>query len=122
MTNPGGGLVIVPPGAGERVGNVEFLARSADTPRFNVGIITMQPHRDGPELHVHDAEDDAFLVLEGELTVHAGERDRIAAPAGTFVLAPPGVPHTFSNDTGEIVRILNVHAPAGFDLRIRGQT
>jgi len=39
---------------------VEFLARSRDTPRFNLAIITIQPHRDGPEAHVHASEDDAF--------------------------------------------------------------
>jgi hypothetical protein len=35
--------IVVPPGAGHRVGNVEFLARTADTPRFNFGIIEIQP-------------------------------------------------------------------------------
>jgi hypothetical protein len=29
--------IVVPPGEGARVGNVEFLARSADTPRFTFG-------------------------------------------------------------------------------------
>ena len=52
--------VVVRPGEGHRVGNVEFLARSRDTPRFNLAIITIQPHRDGPEAHVHASEDDAF--------------------------------------------------------------
>jgi len=46
-------VVVVRPGEGHRVGNVEFLARSADTPRFNLAIITIQPHRHGPPAHVH---------------------------------------------------------------------
>ena len=37
----GDGPVIVWPGEGHRVGNVEFLARTRDTPRFNFGIIEM---------------------------------------------------------------------------------
>lgn len=42
----------------------------------------------------------------------------VSAPPGTFVLVPPGVEHAFRND-GEIpVRMLNIHAPAGFDRRI----
>lgn len=110
-------IVLVPPGGGDMLGNVEFLARSADTPRFNVSIITVAPHRHGPELHSHDAEDDAFYILDGELTMHT-EHGEFAAPAGTFVLVPPEVQHTFSNRTAEQVRVLNVHAPAGFDLRI----
>ena len=37
--------VVVPPGQGHRVGNVEFLARTADTPRFTFGIIEIAPGR-----------------------------------------------------------------------------
>lgn len=110
---------IVRPGEGDLFGNVEFLARSEDTPRFNLSIVTVQPHRDGPEIHVHDAEDDSFYVLEGELTMQTDEGE-FPAPPGTFVLIPPGVPHTFSNRGDEPVRVLNVHAPAGFDRRLRG--
>ena len=109
--------VIVRPGDGRRTGNVEFLALSEHSSRFNLSIITMAPGRDGPEAHVHDDEDDAFYVLDGEITFILGE-DEVAAPAGTFVLVPPGVEHTFANRTAEPVRILNVHAPAGFDRRL----
>jgi mannose-6-phosphate isomerase-like protein (cupin superfamily) len=108
--------IVVRPGEGARVGNVEFLARTTDTPRFNCGIIHFAAGRE-LEAHVHSDEDDAFYILEGELTfVVAGED--VVAPAGTFVLVPPGVEHGFRNDTGQPVRILNVHAPAGFDRRI----
>jgi mannose-6-phosphate isomerase-like protein (cupin superfamily) len=112
-------IVIVRPGEGKHVGNVEFFALSEHTPRFNLGVITMQPNRDGPEIHSHADEDDSFYVLEGELTIITGEGEEISAREGTFVLAPPGVPHTFANRTGGRVRILNVHAPAGFDIRLR---
>jgi mannose-6-phosphate isomerase-like protein (cupin superfamily) len=110
-------VVVVRPGEGTRVGNVEFLARSADTPRFNLALITIGPQRDGPELHAHEAEDDSFYVLEGELTILTGDSELVAGP-GTFVLVQPGAQHTFAN-RGEVpVRMLNVHAPAGFDLRL----
>jgi mannose-6-phosphate isomerase-like protein (cupin superfamily) len=111
--------IVVPAGEGQRVGNVEFLARTSDTPRFNLAVITIQPHREGPELHAHEAEDDAFYVLEGELTFIADD-DEVAAGPGTFVLVPPGVPHTFANRGDAVVRMVNVHAPAGFDLRLEG--
>jgi mannose-6-phosphate isomerase-like protein (cupin superfamily) len=109
--------VVVPPGEGKRVYNVEFLATSEDTPRFNLGIITLQPHRDGPDLHVHAHEDDSFYILEGELTFIV-EDDEVVAGPGTFVLVPPGVRHTFENRSDAVVRMVNVHAPAGFDLRL----
>jgi quercetin dioxygenase-like cupin family protein len=108
--------IVVPPGAGHRVGNVEFLARSADTPRFTFGIIDFAAGRE-LESHVHDGEDDAFYILEGELTFVLGGAE-VTAPPGTFVLVPPGVEHGFRNDTEQPVRILNIHAPAGFDRRI----
>jgi mannose-6-phosphate isomerase-like protein (cupin superfamily) len=111
------GAVVVRPGEGKRVYNVEFLATSDDTPRFNLGIITLQPHRDGPELHVHDGEDDSFYILEGELTFVVEEHEVVAGP-GTFVLVPPGVRHTFANRGDAVVRMVNVHAPAGFDRRL----
>ncbi len=108
--------IVVPPGQGRRVGNVEFLARSADTPRFNLALITLQPRREGPELHTHADEDDSFYVLEGELTFIAD--DEVVAGPGTFVLVPPGIPHTFANRGDAVLRMLNIHAPAGFDLRL----
>ena len=111
-------VVVVPPGAGLRVGNVEFLALSEHTPRFNLSIITMAPGREGPPAHHHVDEDDSFLVLDDEM-IFTVEGEEVVAKAGTFVLVPPGAEHTFRNDTDHPVRILNVHAPAGFDLRIR---
>jgi mannose-6-phosphate isomerase-like protein (cupin superfamily) len=111
--------VVVPPGQGHRVGNVEFLARTADTPRFNFGIIEIAPGR-VLEAHVHDEEDDAFFIIEGEMTFFFGEDDaeEVAAPPGTFVLVPPGVEHGFRNDQDVPVKMFNIHAPAGFDRRI----
>ncbi len=108
--------VVVPPGEGHRVGNVEFLARTVDTPRFTFGIIEIAAGRE-LEAHVHEDEDDAFYILEGEMTFIFGADEVTAAP-GTFVLAPSGVEHGFRNDGDSPVRMLNIHAPAGFDRRI----
>ena len=108
--------IVVRPGEGHRVGNVEFLARTADTPRFTFAIIEIVAGRE-LEAHVHAGEDDAFYILEGELTFAFGGEEAAAGP-GTFVLVPPGVPHGFRNAGTVPVRMLNLHAPAGFDRRI----
>ena len=108
--------VVVPPGEGHRLGNVEFLARTADTPRFTFAIIEIAPGRVLEE-HVHDGEDDAFYIVEGEMTFTLGDEE-VAAPPGRFVLVPPDVSHGFRNDGDVPVRMLNIHAPAGFDRRI----
>ena len=68
---------------------------------------------------VHADEDDAFYILEGELTFVVGDdEEEVVAGPGTFVLVPPGVPHGFTNHGSVPVRMFNIHAPAGFDLRI----
>jgi mannose-6-phosphate isomerase-like protein (cupin superfamily) len=108
--------VVVAPGHGRRHGNVEFLALSADTPRFNVGIVTIAPGRQ-LEQHVHADEDDSFYILSGALTFEFGD-ERVVAQPGTFVLVPPGVAHGFANAGDGEVRMLNIHAPAGFDERV----
>ena len=56
-------------------------------------------------------------MLEGELVFGVGDDEAVAGP-GTFVLVPPGVWHTFANRTDAVARFVNVHAPAGFDLRL----
>ena len=108
--------IVVAAGAGHRVGNVEFLARTVDSPRFTLGIIEFAAGRT-IEPHVHADEDDAFYILEGELVFGFGDEELRATP-GTFVLVPPGVEHGFSNRGERPVRMLNIHAPAGFDRRI----
>jgi mannose-6-phosphate isomerase-like protein (cupin superfamily) len=108
--------IVVPPGEGHRVGNVEFLARTTDTPRFTFGIVEIAPGRE-IEQHAHDGEDDSFYILEGEMTFLFGDESVKAGP-GTFVLAPPEVMHGFRNEGDAPVRMINVHAPAGFDRRI----
>ena len=100
-------------------GNVEFLGLREHSARLNVSVITMAPGRTGPAPHVHEEEDDAFYVLEGELTFLLADGD-VPAPAGTFVLVPPGAQHTFANRGDVPARVLNVHAPAGFDRRLMG--
>ena len=111
--------VVVLPGSGRRTGNVEFLALSDHTPRFNASVITMAPGKHGPPSHTHDEEDDAFYILDGELVFLLDEGE-VAAPEGTFVLVPPGVEHTFLNSLDRPTRVLNIHAPAGFDKRLLG--
>ena len=108
--------IVVRPGQGHVVGNVEFLARTVDTPRFNLSIIEIIAGRE-LEGHTHEAEDDAFYILDGELIFVFGGREETAGPF-TFVLVTQGVEHCFRNPGDQPVRMLNIHAPAGFDQRI----
>lgn len=66
-----------------------------------------------PPLHVHQHEDETFLVLEGELKLIAGGEERILRP-GESLFAPRRIPHTFQVLTPE-VHMIGVITPAGFE-------
>lgn len=63
--------------------------------------------------HVHDAEEEAFFVLEGDL-VFLLDDEEIEAPPGTYVYIAPGTRHGFRCDS-EVGRVLNTLVPGGFD-------
>jgi hypothetical protein len=65
-------------------------------------------------LHVHHREDEAFWLLEGELTVRCGARTFTAEP-GSFTFLPRGVPHSFVVEGDRPARLLSICAPGGFE-------
>jgi quercetin dioxygenase-like cupin family protein len=75
-------------------------------------VEVLEPEGEAP-LHVHHREDEAFWVLEGEVTFEVGE-EKIKASAGSFVFGPKDVPHTYTVDSGP-ARILFLLSPAGFE-------
>jgi quercetin dioxygenase-like cupin family protein len=75
----------------------------------------------GANRHVHHHHADAFLVLEGELTLAVGSGS-LRAPAGTLAVFPPNVVHGFDNDGAESALFYNLHMPAsGFGDYMRGR-
>jgi quercetin dioxygenase-like cupin family protein len=92
---------------GERTGGSFYLAESTIAPGFA-----------GPPPHRHQTLHDMFYVLEGTLTLQLGDRTIEAGP-GTFACAPPGVVHTFRNDSDRPVRLLNFNTPAGWEHYMR---
>jgi quercetin dioxygenase-like cupin family protein len=69
--------------------------------------------RKGPPLHHHDF-DEAFYMLEGELTFQLHD-ERFTRGPGELAFAPRGVPHTYANLSGASARALLVCTPAGFE-------
>jgi quercetin dioxygenase-like cupin family protein len=74
-------------------GNEPCLARTGAPFDFIIGNV---PYLSGPPLHIHSAQHDTFVVLEGILTVQIGE-DVLDLMPGDFASIPPGVAHTFDN-------------------------
>ena len=77
--------------------------------RLGVGEITLAPH-DGPPQHRHARHDEGFYVVCGMARFTVGETGYDAA-AGTLVMVPPGVPHTFANPTDTTTILLNTFTP-----------
>ena len=111
---PGGFLS--KPGQGERVhfmGEIALIrARGEDTG----GLFSLRekrtPKGNGPARHVHEREDEAFFILEGEFSVTVGE-DTFEAKAGAFVFAPRGVPHSYvATAPGRHITLIS---PPGFE-------
>lgn len=119
MTLPEGALV-VGPGEGKtfsgRSGYTLATLAGADATRgaYAFQEMTVQPGFPGPVPHIHHNEDEAIYVLEGEITLRVGDQ-LITAPAGTFVLMPRDVVHTFSNPSTEPTRVLVISSPGAVE-------
>jgi len=68
-------------------------------------------------LHVHHADDEAWHVISGALRFRLADRE-FAAAAGSTVLVPAGVAHTFGNAGPEPSRYLLI-VPSRLDELIR---
>ncbi|MEV7088702.1 cupin domain-containing protein [Streptomyces sp. NPDC093085] len=83
--------------------------------RLGMGEITLPPHTPGPPQHRHAEHDEGFYVLSGSVRFTVGQVDHDAC-AGTWVMVPPGAPHTFANVSDEPASMLNTFTP---DLYVR---
>lgn len=66
----------------------------------------------GPAPHWHE-QDEAFYVLDGQITFMAGDKT-FEASAGAFVFIPRGTVHSFRVDS-ESARLLNFYLPGAFE-------
>jgi quercetin dioxygenase-like cupin family protein len=115
---PGGGTILGPgEGTTYQVGTATSLfkaTREATGGFFSLAEVTIQPGTSGPPPHSHRELLDSFYVLEGTLRVRVGA-DETDAPAGTYACIPPGIVHTFANESAEPVRFLNLNTPGGWE-------
>jgi|SRR5271166_1053754 len=103
------------PGVGERldISGIEHLFRltADDTAgRFAVEEFTVPRNATGVPPHIHDGHDEYFYILDGQLTLWAGEAE-VAAEAGAVVAAPRG----YRNDTEQPATALCLYTPAGYE-------
>jgi len=102
---------------GEGVWFADSLLRYKVTGVETHGLLALAevraPRGSGSPVHTHRHEDEAWYVLEGELTFWLGGESRTAT-AGEFVFGPRGIRHRFRVDS-EMARFLILVTPAGFE-------
>jgi mannose-6-phosphate isomerase-like protein (cupin superfamily) len=78
-----------------------------------VEAVAFQSTEPPVHIHHHEHEDEAWYVLDGQMTFYVADRV-LKATAGAFVFAPQGIPHTFTVDI-EPTRVLVLASPGGFE-------
>ena len=90
---------VIRPGEGEmtRVMSIRIIEDGSHT-EHRLGLIeaTVPPGPAQPPQHVHREHDEVFIVTAGRLRFTSGG-ESVDAEAGTVVVVPVGVPHTFAN-------------------------
>jgi quercetin dioxygenase-like cupin family protein len=116
MSFPHGEIVL---GAGEGktisvMGESYIYKAAKEETRGAYALIEHTVAAGGPPPHIHATEEEAFYVLEGELSVLIGERT-VTATAGAYVLVPRGTVHTLSRVGTAPAKVLVIISPAGFE-------
>ncbi|MDB5387546.1 MAG: qdoI [Planctomycetaceae bacterium] len=97
------------------VGDIyRFLATGDETNGKYAIWEAIVPPGGGPPPHVHSREEEAFYILEGEITIQIGEQ-RIVATQGMFANMPVGTPHSFKNESSLPAKMLISVSPAGLE-------
>ncbi len=102
----------------ERLWFIENLAEVLEE-REDYSLLRMHSPPGGqPPLHVHEREDEGFYVLEGEMTLWAGDEPPVKLVPGEYALAPHGVPHTYrTGDAGAVYLVTSL--PGGLVAFVR---
>ncbi len=109
---------VVTPRAGELVDlggiGVHFKLSGRDTG----GAFSIVEHPVEPRVlipsHVHHLEDEFSYVVEGRIGARIGD-DILDVPAGSYLIKPREIPHTFWNPTNEPARLIEIISPPGFE-------
>lgn len=97
------------------VGDVyRFLATGAETNGKYAQLEAIIGPGGGPPPHIHSREEEAFYILEGEITFQVGDQTIVATP-GMFANIPVGTLHSFRNNGKKPAIMLITIAPAGLE-------
>jgi quercetin dioxygenase-like cupin family protein len=94
-----------------KTGRITVKASGAETGNAFSQFEVDDPQGSAPPFHVHHNEDEAFYILEGQVTVFAGD-EQIDLSAGDYCFGPRGTPHTYLVRS-ERARMLVTISPSG---------
>jgi len=80
---------------------------------FSICETTAEPGRLIPP-HLHETEDEFSYVIEGRIGILIGDEEHIAE-AGSWVVKPRGIAHTYWNPGPGSARLIEIIAPSGFE-------
>jgi len=66
--------------------------------------------RHGVRLHIHDNEEEHFIIVEGTLQMAVGDEIQ-CFPAGTSLTVGKGIPHAWANPTDSLLRFVAIFTP-----------
>src|SRR5262245_61090543 len=96
----------------------QFLANADETGGTYSLMEIVSPPGSGPRPHVHEDAEEAFYLLDGELTFHAGNVSFDVAP-GDMVHVPRGTMHFFTVKERP-AKYLALYAPGGAERGFQG--
>jgi len=74
-----------------------------------VGLNCLEPGQ-AQKIHAHDGAEKFYFVLEGSGRFTVGDEEK-EADTGSLIVAPAGIPHGVTNNSGERLSLLVVIAP-----------
>lgn len=107
--------LILASGEGEAlwgVGALSTIKASADQTAGAYSIVEdLAPRGEGAPPHLHRADDEAFYVLDGQVTFFIGDNPPIQGTSGAFIHVPGGTVHGFevTSDTARYLIITTPH-------------
>ena len=98
-------------GAGDEY---RYLATGKDTDGGYYLVEAIVPSGGGPPFHIQTREEEAFYILEGELSFYGDDGEVVAGP-GTYLNIPKGAKHRFRNNGDMTAKMLFFFTPAGIE-------
>ena len=96
-----------------KTGRIVVKATADQTGGSFSQVESIDPRGTATPLHLHRNEEEAFYVLEGELTMFVGD-EQFDVGAGDYAIVPRGVPHAYLVRS-EVARMLVTFSPSGFE-------